>query len=194
MDRLVSRQARADDRALATWMQAAQSGDAQAYARLLREIAPRLRQFIRSQRRTFNAADAEDLVQDVLLSLHTVRATYDPQRPFMPWLLSIAHNRMVDAARRYGRGAAHELQVENLSVTFADDGTNTGGEVYRDPDLLTRAIRQLPPRQREAIEMLKLRELSLKEAAAASGTSVASLKVSVHRAVANLRKVLLKNR
>ena len=40
--------------------------------------------------------------------------------------------------------------------------------------------------------MLKLREMSLKEAAAASGTSVSALKVSVHRAVAALRKTLLK--
>jgi RNA polymerase sigma-70 factor (ECF subfamily) len=174
-------------------MQAVQSGDARAYARLLREIAPRLRQFIRSQRRTLNAADVEDLVQDVLLSLHAVRATYDPQRPFMPWLLSIAHNRLVDAARRYGRSSAHEHQVENLSVTFGDDATNTESELYRDRDLLTQAIRQLPRRQREAIELLKLRELSLREAAVATGTSVGALKVSVHRAVANLRKTLTKS-
>jgi RNA polymerase sigma-70 factor (ECF subfamily) len=152
-----------------------------------------LRQFIWSQRPTFNAADVEDLVQDVLLSLHSVRATYDSQRPFMPWLLSIAHNRLVDAARRYGRSAAHERQVENSSVTFVDNATNMEGEVYRDPDLLTQAIRRLPRRQREAIEMLKLRELSLKEAAAATGTSVSALKVSVHRAVANLRKTLTKS-
>jgi len=48
----------------------------------------------------------------------------------------------------------------------------------------------LSPRQRDAVEMLRLREMSLKEAAAASGTSISALKVSVHRAVASLRKAL----
>ena len=59
-------------------------------------------------------------------------------------------------------------------------------------EALRRAIQDLPPGQRDAIEMLKLREMSLKEAAAASGTSVGALKVSVHRAIATLRKALTK--
>ena len=50
----------------------------------------------------------------------------------------------------------------------------------------------LSPGQRDAIEMLKLREMSLKEAAAASGTSIGALKVSVHRAMATLRRALIK--
>ncbi len=108
----------------------------------------------------------------------------------MPWLLSITRNRLVDHARRYGRGAAHELQVEDLAVTFANEPANIDNEAYRDPDALRRAIEELPPGQREAIEMLKLREMSLKEAAAASGMSIGALKVSVHRAMTALRKKL----
>jgi DNA-directed RNA polymerase specialized sigma24 family protein len=82
-----------DDHALATLMQAAQGGDTQAYVRLLKEITPRLRQIVRGQRRFLKAEDIEDIVQDVLLSLHAVRATYDLQRPFMPWLIAITRNR-----------------------------------------------------------------------------------------------------
>jgi RNA polymerase sigma factor (sigma-70 family) len=189
----VNRQTRKDDRELAALMRAVQSGDGRAYVELLKDITPRLRQLIQGQRRFFSSADVEDLVQDVLLSLHAVRATYDPQRPFMPWLQSITRNRLVDAARRYGRGAAHELQVEDLSVTFIGDTTNMDHEVYRDPGSLKQAIQALPRGQREAIEMLKLREMSLKEAAAATGTSVGALKISVHRAVASLRKTLTKS-
>jgi RNA polymerase sigma factor (sigma-70 family) len=183
-----------DDQALATLMQSAQAGDTQAYVLLLAKITPRLRQVIRSQRRFLNADDIEDLVQDVLLSLHAVRATYDPRRPFTPWLMAITRNRLADGARRYGRRAAHEVhveQVENVPVTFSDEATNID-DGYRDPEALRRAIRDLPPGQRTAIEMLKLREMSLKEAAAASGTSIGALKVSVHRAVATLRKTLIK--
>ena len=65
-------------------MQAAQAGDADAYLDLLRTITPRLRQVIIRQRGFAGPDAVEDLLQDVLLSLHAVRATYDPQRPFMP--------------------------------------------------------------------------------------------------------------
>src|SRR5262245_16181231 len=182
-----------DDQTLSTLMQAAQAGDAQAYVRLLKEITPRLRQIVRRQRCFVGAQDIEDLVQDILLSLHAVRASYDPRRPFMPWLMAITRNRLVDGARQYSRRAAHEVQVENLPVTFSEEGANTDGVGYRDPEALRQAIKDLSPAQRAAIEMLKLREMSLKEAAAARGTSIGALKVSVHRAMATLRKALIKD-
>jgi RNA polymerase sigma-70 factor (ECF subfamily) len=171
-------------------MQAAQAGDMPAYERLLREITPRLRQMVRKRRQFFTAEEVEDLVQEILLSVHAVRATYDPKRPFMPWLSTIAHNRLVDSARRYYRGKSNEVQMDELPVTFADDWTNVESEEYRDPEELSIAIKSLPEGQRKAIEMLKLREMSLKEAAAASGTTVGALKISIHRAVLNLRKAL----
>ena len=61
------------------------------------------------------------------------------------------------------------------------------------PDALKEAIDDLPAGQRSAIEMLKLREMSLKEAAAASGTSVGALKVATHRAMDALRRKLKKD-
>lgn len=185
-------QQRADDRRFAMLMQSAQAGDADAYVNLLKEITPRLRHFVRRKRRFLGADEIEDLVQDVLLSLHAVRATYNPERPFMPWLLTITRNRLADGARRFSRRAANEVQVENLPVTFSDEGANLDNEVYRDPEALKQAIQDLPQGQREAIEMLKLRELSLKEASAASGVSIGALKVSVHRAIATLRNALTK--
>ena len=71
-------------------MRAAQDGDERAYTRLLNDIAPRLRRLVRSRRPFLQASDIEDLVQEVLLSLHSVRKTYDPERPFMPWLMGTA--------------------------------------------------------------------------------------------------------
>jgi RNA polymerase sigma factor (sigma-70 family) len=179
-----------DDRALATLMRAAQAGDTAAYARLLKAVMPVVRHHIRRIRGFLGPADVEDLVQDVMLSLHAVRATYDPKRPFIPWLLAIAHNRMADGARRHVRRAAHEVVVDELPVTFAEEETNTITDTYGDVDALKQAIEALPQRQRTAIEMLKLREMSLKEAAAASGLSIGALKVSVHRAMASLGKAL----
>ena len=178
---------------LAVLMNAAQMGDAEAYTELLHDITPRLRRLV-GRKRGFLGLDAvEDLVQEILLSLHAVRATYDPARPFMPWLLAIARNRLADSARRYARHQAHEVAVDDLDVTFSADQTNPLMEPYGDPEALRQAIAALPPGQRAAVEMVKLRDMSLKEAAAASGSSVGALKVATPRALASLRKMLTKD-
>jgi len=181
---------RTDSDALGRLMEAAQEGDADAYRDLLREITPRIRQIVARQRGFAGPEAVEDLVQDVLLSVHTVRATYDPARPFMPWLLAILRNRLVDGARRYGRTATREVSVEDLDVTFVRPAANLDQESWDDVEGLRRAIRALPAGQRQAIEMLKLQELSLKEASAMSGQSVGSLKVATHRAMTALRRAL----
>lgn len=180
---------RADEERFAALMRAAQAGDADAYVRLLEDITPRLRRIVRHRRQFLAIEDVEDLVQDVLLSLHAARATYDPRRPFAPWLLAIVHNRLADGARRHARAAAREVHIEDMDVTFFSAATNSDAETG-DPEALRRAIDALPAGQRDAIEMLKLREMSLKDAAAASGTTVGALKVATHRAMAALRKKL----
>lgn len=171
-------------------MRASQAGDAAAYLDLLQAITPRVRRIVARQRGFAGPEDVEDLVQDVLLSVHAVRATYDPGRPFMPWLLAIVRNRLVDGARRYGRTAAHEVHIDESDVTFSDPATNPDQETFGDLETLHGAIRSLPAGQRQAIELLKLREMSLKEAASASGSSVGALKVATHRAMTALRRAL----
>lgn len=177
------------ERHLAGLMSAAQAGDRSAYALLLRDLTGRLRRIVRSQRSFLGEADVEDIVQDVLLSVHTARASWDPGRPFLPWLFAIVHNRLADRARRYARQKKHEVELD-LDVTFLADDTNIPSDAFGDPEALKAAIDRLPAAQRSAIEMLKLKQLSLKEAAAASGSSISALKVSVHRAMATLRKTL----
>jgi RNA polymerase sigma-70 factor (ECF subfamily) len=181
-----------NDSRFASLMRAAQGGDSEAYAQLLHELTPRLRLIVRRHCQFPGIEDVEDVVQDVLLSLHAVRATYDPARPFMPWLLAITRNRLVDSARRHARRRDHEVTVDDLAVTFSEPGTNTyaAGEV--DSDQLKQAILELPAGQRQAIEALKLRELSLKEAAVETGSSVGALKVATHRAMLALRRRLKK--
>lgn len=169
-------------------MRAAMKGDGAAYARLLKDIAPIIRRLARSRR--LDGADAEDVVQEVLLSLHTVRHTYDPARPFMPWLLAIARHRVADSQRRQIRRGRNEVVVEVLPETSGEDRTNASEGVPGDPEALRRAIASLPSGQRQAVELLKLQELSLREASAASGMSVAALKVAMHRAMKVLRTVL----
>ena len=79
----------APDEHLSRLMARAQQGDSRAYVTLLRAITPRIRQLVRARRGFLGDSVVEDVVQEVLLSVHTVRATYDPARPLMPWLSAI---------------------------------------------------------------------------------------------------------
>ena len=168
-------------------MEKAQNGDAESYRALLEAIAPYLRAL--ASRRHRDQRDIEDAVQDILLTVHQIRHTYDPARPFGPWLVAIANRRLVDRLRRQGRSTARETSLEPHHETFAAPEANFQTDPL-EQGALRAAVAGLPPRQREAITLLKLQELSLKEASAASGLTVASLKVSVHRGMKNLKKLL----
>jgi RNA polymerase sigma factor (sigma-70 family) len=167
-------------------MRAAQSGDRSAYSRLLREVTPFVRALLR--RHCSNPQDIEEMLQDTLLTLHRVRQTYDPKRPFCPWLGAIALRRGIDGLRRRARVARHEIsgELENHE-TFADPAANIDTETVRASAEIEQLLQRLPPRQRAAIEAVKLREMSLAEASAASGQSVGALKVNTHRALKALR-------
>ena len=170
-------------------MARAQEGDAGAYRALLTAITPYLRNLAARYHR--ERQDLEDSVQDILLTIHAVRQTYDPQRPFKPWLKAIAKRRIADRLRVHMRRSARETFLTPEHETFAAPETNLYRE-ERDGRELREAIAQLPEGQRRAVMLLKLEEKSLKEASAASGLSVASLKVSTHRAMKSLRKILEK--
>ena len=167
----------------------AQDGDRRAYRALLEDMTPYLRALAA---RCFKASgDIEDAVQDVLLTVHAIRHTYDPGRPFGPWLVAIANRRIIDRLRRQTRDRSREIELTAEHETFSLHPTNLRfEETSTDEAALHAAIKHLPPDQRQAISLLKLREMSLKDAALASGRSVSALKVATHRAIKSLRKIL----
>lgn len=183
----MQRQDEGGDSQLRQLMKAAQEGDRACYERLLKALVPIVRGAVRRQRSFLNPADIEDIVQEVLLSVHAVRATYNPGRPFAPWLAAIVRNRVADSGRRYVRSKSGEQAAQGFYETFAPDAANSSEGEHEDAEALRRAIAALPAGQRRAVELLKMRELSLKEAARESGMSIAALKVSVHRAIKALR-------
>lgn len=170
-------------------MAAAQDGNQGAYATLLRELLPVLRRMARRHLR--DHGEVEDAVQDALLTLHTVRHTYDPARPFRPWIATIAKRRIADRLVKLGRRAAREtLSALDGDETFSVAAPNNDLEAAVQAGELQAAVAALPPGQRQAIELLKVQGLSLIEASAATGQSVTALKVATHRAVLALRRRL----
>lgn len=175
------------DRRWAQLMTAAQAGDRAAYDRLLRESAHFIQRV--AARQGVPADRVDDVVQDTLTTLHRVRATYDPSRSFTAWLRAIAQRRSIDHLRRSTRVGRREVYAPLAYEAFADieiDHSARSESALRSK-MIADALIDLPSSQREAVEHLALRELSLEEAAVVTGRTKGALKVNLHRALKSLR-------
>src|SRR2546430_14260919 len=99
-------------------MERAQRGDREAYAALLTDVAPPLERFLR--RRITDPHELEDVCQETLVAVHPSRHTYDPSRPFGPWLFAIARHVAVDHFRRRVAQTSHEVLVGVLPEPAAE--------------------------------------------------------------------------
>lgn len=169
--------ATADPGQRAAWMRKALGGDRSSYRALLEDIHGDLVRYVR--RRVHDPQEVEDIVQDVLLVIHRARHTYDPGRPFEPWMYAIARNTTIDAGRRKSTRGKREVLAEELPEVVADAESS-------DAPLLA-ALERLPPTQREAFSMLKLEGLSVEDAADRAGVSPGTLRVRAHRAYRSVR-------
>lgn len=174
-------------------MRRAQAGDAAAYRVLLDDVAGRMRRLVRRRAPWLQPSDVEDLVQDILLSLHQSRSTWDPERPFLPWIVAVARSRLADNARRYVRRTSIDVAVTDLAETFCDMRTNTNAENVVNLLSVQKAMQGLTKTEKQAVDLLRLREMTLAEAAAASGSTIAALKVAMHRAKLKMKAKLWKD-
>lgn len=165
-------------------MAGAQLGDRQAYEELLTLLAREARGFV--GRRVGWADWAEDIVQEVLLTVHRARATYDPARPFAPWFYAIASSRLVDALRARRRLAMREVVDDDVVARREAPPTEA------DPrsDVLARAVAGLPRVQREVVSLLKYEDLSVREVARRMGMSESAVKTTAHRGYKMLRRTV----
>jgi RNA polymerase sigma-70 factor (ECF subfamily) len=172
---------------LRSGMTAAQRGDEIAYERLLSELIPLLRSFVRARLRDDSAA-VEDVVQNVLLAVHRARHTYRSERRFGPWLGAVARNAVVDHLRSRGRRRLRELSLDAAAEPAAAEPLPLAdGEL--SPELRS-ALERLPAAQREAVELIQIRGLSVAEAAVHAGVKPGALKVRAHRGYTALRRML----
>lgn len=170
--------ARADEH-LRALMLAGLDGDAAAQRALLRSVAVLLRRYYR--RRLADDGTIEDLVQESLIAIHTRRASYDRDRPFLPWAYALARYKMIDRLRQSRSFVAID-EAEWLS-----DGKDAAAASDARSDV-DRMLGTLPAKQAAAIRATKLDGLSVAEAAAREAISESDVKVSVHRGLRALAR------
>jgi RNA polymerase sigma-70 factor (ECF subfamily) len=169
-------------------MAAAQAGDSAAYQTLLRDCIPVIQSVAR--RRRVDGDRIDDVVQDVLLTVHRARHTYDPSRSFTAWLCVIADRRAIDLLRRTRRQDMREVYAPLAFESHADDeaADPSRGLAHADATgTVARALASLPARQREAVQHFVIEERSLADTSALTRRTKGSLKVNLHRALKALR-------
>ena len=159
------------------------AGDEAAHRAFLTESAALLRAYFRNRLRGA-PEDAEDLVQETLVALHTRRDSYDPNYPLFAWFYAIARYRLIDHLRRAKLRRHDGLDGLELGET---DPAYEASNARRD---IAGLLDRLPAKQRTAIRMVKLEEKSVRETAAATGLSESDVKISIHRGMKALMQLL----
>jgi len=153
-------------------------GDAAAHRCLLEKLARHLRGYYKGRlaRIGRSATEAEDLVQEALLAIHTQRHTYEPTELPTPWVHAIARYKLIDHLRRT-RASLADVPIDAAADITAQDDHGSMESAYD----LDRLLGQLPDKMRRAIRCVKLDGLSVEEAASRCGISASAVKVNVHR-------------
>ncbi|MFN3460237.1 MAG: sigma-70 family RNA polymerase sigma factor [Oceanibaculum sp.] len=169
---------------LAASMRNALDGDETAYRRLLADVANLLRGWIRRElaRQGYEIADAEDIVQETLIAVHLKRGSWDPERPFLPWLRAISRHKMIDSLRRRGRRTM--LPIED----FAEMLPSPEPEESLPADALDRHLAQLPKGQEKVVRAISVQGLSIAETAQHLMMKEGAVRVALHRGLAALAR------
>ena len=170
---------------LALWMRAANQGDQSAYRQCLAALLPLLRVAAAKalSRAGGSVADAEDIVQEVVLTIHLRRHTWDETARFLPWMYGIARHKTIDALRR--RGRRMEVPIEGFEDIFEAPAPR---ETVSDTDM-AHYLTQLAEGQRKIVMAISIEGLSIRDAAQRLGMSEGAARVTLHRGLKNLARL-----
>ena len=142
-------------------------------------------------RLTGNAADAEDLTQDVFVRVFRSLSTYTPGT-FEGWLHRITTNLFLDQARRKQRIRFDALSDERAARLTSDATPHGHFDDRTFDDDVERALAQLPPDFRAAVVLCDIEGLSYEEIAEALAIPLGTLKAMLHRSREKLRDALVR--
>lgn len=159
--------------------------DRAAFAKLFDHFAPRLRGML--MKNGFGAAQADDVVQDVMLSVWRKAASFNPERAQVSgWIFQIARNRQIDVIRKERRPVPEELAMpESTDV----DGEQVLG-VEQETAKLRSAIARLNPEQRDLVQKAYFGELSHSEIQGQTGLPLGTIKSRIRLGLERLRHEL----
>ena len=169
-------------------MRAANRGDQRAYARLLQVITPVVRGIVRARGGALGPEGCEDVVQDVLLTIHLKRQSWREDAPLRPWLYAVTRHKVVDAFR--ARGRRIDLPMDDFVEVLAAPAEPDPFEA-RDMD---RVINELDPRAAQIVRAIGIDGDSAADTGARMGMSEGAVRVALHRAlksIATLRERMI---
>lgn len=172
---------REDEQRWSRLMAAAQSGNAKDYEQLLSELCTFISHYLRSRIGAHQSLD--DWVQDILIAIHQGRHTYNPKRAIRPWLFAIIRHQTIDGMRRQN---SYQKMIEQQEAYVV----NEAHAEMEEPLIEGYLFKALSQPHREALTLTKIIGLSSREAASKLGISEVTLKVRVHRAIKQLKKLL----
>lgn len=166
-------------------MKLALQGDKRAYAILLQETSRLLRPFL--AKRLNGSSEVDDVLQEILLSIHKARHTYDGNRPYRPWAYAIAKFRLQDHLRaHYSDHLRHAVEWSDMEENLQEPVT----EHALTYESISGEVRKLPPKQATILQLMHEEGFTAKEVAAKTGMKESAVKVAAHRAYKILRKKL----
>lgn len=163
-------------------MLASRAGDEAAYRALLADLSRYLRSWAVSglRRAGRSPAEAEDIVQETLIAIHTKRHTWDADQPVGPWLHGVARHKLVDALRK--RTGHDHLAIDEFSEVIpapATEGQLAGSDILR-------MVSSLPARQASIVQAIFVEGQRTADVAGALSMSEGAVRVALHRALRTL--------
>ncbi len=170
---------------LESLMKQSQAGDQHAYAALLQKTARLLRPFL--MKRLSFTSDVDDVLQEILISIHKARHTYDGNRPYTPWVYAIAHFRLQDYLRTHYADQLHQaIDVDTLENNLSQPVTESD-MTYESIHV---EVQKLPEKQATILQLMHQDGYTAKEVAEKIGMKESAVKVAAHRAYKILKKTL----
>ncbi len=172
-----------DEESTATCLRTALGGDQVAYRRFLQDITPVIRGIVRARLVNQNRQTVEDVLQEVLLAVHSKRHTWNQDQPVLPWVYAIARYKAIDSLRR----TRIEMRYSSIDDVQEDlVAADTGLE--RDMDMAT-AVAQLDGRVQQVVRAMGIEGASVAEIGKRLNISENAVRVAFHRGLAQLVKL-----
>ncbi len=161
-------------------------GDESAYNLLVRKYQKKIYWYAR--RMLGNHSDADEVTQEVLITLYEKLHTFKFEASLQTWLYKVTNSKTLNLMRKQ-----KVREYLSLDALF---GNRTGEDILTDYEnkekliLVEKALKKIPPKQREVFILRHFDELSYNEIAAITGKSVGTLKANYFHALKKITEIV----